>query len=81
MELDPKYVMAWRNLAMASSDLGQHRDAAAALETAARLAPNDADTWNRLGLAQLELRDLARAEPPSPRRSHSTPATPNAAAI
>src|SRR5687768_12344211 len=37
LDLDSKYVMAWRNLAMASSDLGRHRDAAEALETASKL--------------------------------------------
>ncbi len=55
-------LMAWRNLAMASTDLGQHRDAAEALERPSRWRRTMQRSGAALGLAQLELSDAARAE-------------------
>jgi tetratricopeptide (TPR) repeat protein len=51
-----------RSLGIAYYEVGRHADARAALETAARLEPNDGTTALYLGLAAEELGDLATAK-------------------
>ncbi len=61
LELDPKYAKAWKNLGSAFMIKGDLKKGLKALTIAAKLDPNDFDTWMDMGRTKYNAKDFRGA--------------------